>query len=618
MLKFIEDKIKFDQLLGLPRSLKILILIINDLIISYFVTWLSFFLRIEFFDVEHTLVLKFFLLNCFIFIPLFFIFRVYHSLSRYFSINFIFDLFISTIVFIIILLFILFYFSPSGIPRSLSIIYPVFFMIFIILSRLFFVFFINISATSDRKNKTIIYGAGDLGNSVSKILIEKGNFDIVGFIDNNSQKIGRKINNIKIFSHKELDTVVKKYNVDSAVLSIKKISGESKKEIITNLSRLKLKTDIVDVNLDINEKEINLRKINLNDIIESKRFIKSEKYTEIKDQTILVSGAGGSIGSELVKQIIKSIPKTIILLDNSEYNLFIINREIQKLIDVKHYDIKIICKLVSITDLENLNDIFNEHKPQQVFHAAAYKHVSLVEKNPIESIKNNVIGTLNIVDCAINYNVSRFLFISTDKAVKPTTIMGKTKRLGEKIIKEKVNDKKCNTIFSIVRFGNVLGSSGSVIPLFIEQIESGGPITLTHKDIKRYFMTIEDAVSLVLEASQFAKGGEIYLLDMGKSIKIYDIALKLINLSGLTLKDRNNSHGDIEIKITGLDPIEKLDEELIIAGSTKKTINPSIFEVDADISIQENFFTKINDIKSSLVLENKKHVLNLLNSLNLN
>jgi FlaA1/EpsC-like NDP-sugar epimerase len=298
--------------------------------------------------------------------------------------------------------------------------------------------------------------------------------------------------------------------------------------------------------------------------------------------------------------------------------LFIINREIQKLIDVKHYDIKIICKLVSITDLDNLNDIFNEHKPQQVFHAAAYKHVSLVEKNPIESIKNNVIGTLNIVDCAINYNVSRFLFISTDKAVKPTTIMGKTKRLGEKIIKEKVNDKKCNTIFSIVRFGNVLGSSGSVIPLFIEQIENGGPITLTHKDIKRYFMTIEDAVSLVLEASQFAKGGEIYLLDMGKSIKIYDLALKLINLSGLTLKDRNNPDGDIEIKITGLDPIEKLDEELIIAGSTKKTINPSIFEVDADISIQENFFTKINEIKSSLVLENKKHVLNLLNSLNLN
>ena len=196
--------------------------------------------------------------------------------------------------------------------------------------------------------------------------------------------------------------------------------------------------------------------------------------------------------------------------------------------------------------------------------------------------------------------------------------MGKTKRLGEKIVKEKAKDKKCNTIFSIVRFGNVLGSSGSVIPLFIEQIEHGGPITLTHKDIRRYFMTIEDAVSLVLEASQFAKGGETFLLDMGKSIKILDIALKLINLSGLSLKDEKNPNGDIEIKITGLDPIEKLDEELIITGSTIKTSNPSIFEVDTDISYQEEILDHINKIKSFLLLDNNNKVLSLFNSLNLN
>ena len=196
--------------------------------------------------------------------------------------------------------------------------------------------------------------------------------------------------------------------------------------------------------------------------------------------------------------------------------------------------------------------------------------------------------------------------------------MGRTKRLGEKIVKEKATEKMCKTIFSIVRFGNVLGSSGSVIPLFIEQIENGGPITLTHRDVRRYFMTIEDAVSLVLEASQFAQGGEIFLLDMGKSIKILDIALKLIHLSGLSLKDKKNPNGDIEIKITGLNPIEKLDEDLVIAGSIKKTSNPSIYQVDSDISNQDQILSQINKMQSSLSLENKNEVLSLFDSLSLN
>ena len=618
MNKLIEHKVIFEKILRLPRSSKIFILILTDLSISYIVSWLSFFLRIEFFDVEQILVFKFFLIASFIFIPIFFIFKVYQSLSRFFSLNFILDLLMSTLVFMVILIFILFYLSPVGIPRSLSIIHPVFFMIFIILSRLFFVFLVNISALSKKKNKTIIYGAGSLGNSVSKILIEKGDSEIIGFIDHDYQKIGQKINNIRIFSDKELSGIVKNYNVDSAVLSIKNISNENKKNIITHLSKLKLKTELADINLNIKEEEINLRKINLHDIIESKKFNKLETYEEIQNKVVLVSGAGGSIGNELVKQIVKSKPNKLILLDNSEYNLFKINRDINKLLNEKKLSINIISKLVSITDLSNLNNIFKEYKPDQVFHAAAYKHVSLVEMNPIESINNNVMGTLNIVDCAINHNVSRFLFISTDKAVNPTTIMGRTKRLGEQIVREKAGDKKCNTIFSVVRFGNVLGSSGSVIPLFIEQIEHGGPITLTHKDIRRYFMTIEDAVSLVLEASQFAKGGEIFLLDMGKSVKILDIALKLINLSGLSLKDEKNPNGDIEIKITGLDPIEKLDEELIITGSTKKTSNPSIYEVDSDISNQEDVLNSINKIKSLLILENNNEALNLFNSLNLN
>ncbi len=361
--------------------------------------------------------------------------------------------------------------------------------------------------------------------------------------------------------------------------------------------------------------EQSLRNINLDDLVKKKNIKIPEIYNKIENKTILVSGAGGSIGSELVSQILINNPKEIILLDHSEFNLYQINLKSKKIIDDKKLNVHLIPLLVSVTNYERLESIFKTYKPSQVFHAAAYKHVNMVEKNPNDSIRNNVIGTKNIADVSLKYGVSRFLFISTDKAVRPSTLMGKTKRIGEKYIQALSFQQKKSKTFTIVRFGNVMGSSGSVIPLFIDQINNGGPVTLTHKDVKRYFMTISDAVSLVLEASQNGEGGEIFVLDMGEPIKVLDIAEKLIKLSGKTIKDTNNLNGDIEIEITGLDEYEKISEELMISDTIKKTSNEYIMEVDNSFQDISSINKDIEEMNSYIKTNDSSKLLEIVNSL---
>ncbi len=588
-----------NQLLQLPRYIKVIILLLSDIIIAYLSSWASFLLRIDLLLVQNEFVFRLFLVSFLLFIPIFYIFNVYNSINRYFSLLFLKDIVVGIILYTIILLFIIVYINIDGIPRSLAIINPIIFFILIVVSRITFAYLINLYETSEKKFKVIIYGAGSLGDKALKILTASKQYHVIGFVDKDREKVGRKINGIPIYKEDKIEKIVKKNNVNSAVIAINRMQNNEKEKIINNLNMLKLKTWIMDINMSFNlsSERYNLRSVNINDLIEKKDFQISDTYNEINNEIILVSGAGGSIGSELVKQIIYSKPKMIILIDNTEFNLYRINLEANRIINSLSFTIKIIPKLVSIEDKAGLDDIFNEFSPKQVFHAAAYKHVDLVEKNTVESFNNNIIGTKNIVDTSIAHNVRRFLFISTDKAVKPTTTMGKTKRFGEKLIQlRSCMGNKNKTIFSVVRFGNVLGSSGSVIPLFMEQIEKGGPITLTHKDVKRYFLTIQDAVSLVLEASQFANGGEIFLLDMGESIKIYDLAVKLINLSGKKLKDKENPEGDIEILVTGLDPIEKLDEQLLIDQKKDMTKNPSIYKVDSNLAEVENLDQSLDEM----------------------
>ena len=331
---------------------------------------------------------------------------------------------------------------------------------------------------------------------------------------------------------------------------------------------------------------------------------------------VLVTGAGGSIGSELCRQIIKFSPKSLILIDSSEHSLYLIYEELKRALTcleneylagdsdddafswlIAELSIKLVPCLASVRDHDQLLNIFKIHKPATVYHAAAYKHVPLVEKNPAEGIRNNVYGTLTCAQISLECGVSNFILVSTDKAVRPANVMGASKRIAELILQAMADrDIKDNyaTNFSIVRFGNVLGSSGSVAPLFSAQIAAGGPITLTHPEVTRYFMTIPEAAQLVVQASAMAEGGDVFLLDMGMPVRIYDLAIKMVHLSGLLVKDEANPHGDIEIKVTGLRPGEKLNEELLIGDDPQSTAHPKIMKA------HENFLSWC-DLQQELV-----------------
>ena len=325
----------------------------------------------------------------------------------------------------------------------------------------------------------------------------------------------------------------------------------------------------------------------------------------ILSKTILVTGAGGSIGSELCRQIIKHKPKKLLMVEISEYALYSIHDQLNS---ESNTDTELIPLIGSVQDAQRMERIISIFKPATIYHAAAYKHVPIVEENLIEGLKNNLLGTFELAKLALKNNVNNFVFISTDKAVRPTNIMGATKRLAElslQALNEKniiPSESKSKTKFSIVRFGNVLDSSGSVIPKFREQIKNGGPITLTHPDITRYFMTITEAAQLVIQAGAMAKGGDVFVLDMGKPIKIYDLALRMIELSGLSLKNSSNLNGDIEIKITGLRPGEKLYEELLLSKNPIKTKHPKIYRSKEPFILHDELFKEIDLLK--ILIEN--------------
>ena len=413
---------------------------------------------------------------------------------------------------------------------------------------------------NDNRKKVLIIGAGE----ATKILIStirssmKGIYNIVGLIDDNPNKVDYAISGKKILGTRfDIPRICKENNVDVIFFTISNISNEDRKKILEICQETGCKVRILPGTKElIKDKPImqNFRDVEIEDLLGREPIKLDNKNIKelIHNKVVLVTGGGGSIGSELCRQIVRFEPERLVMVDIYENNLYDIEQELK----YNYPNAKIDAIVASVRDKDRLNEIFNEFKPYLVFHAAAHKHVPLMETSPLEAIKNNVFGTYNVVNCADEYNVKRFVLISTDKAVNPTNIMGATKRLCEMIIQAK--NKVSNTEYVAVRFGNVLGSNGSVVPLFKKQIAHGGPVTVTHKDITRFFMTIPEAVSLVLQAMSGAKGGEIFVLDMGEPVKIYDMAKKLIKLSGL------EPDVDIPIKVTGLRPGEKLYEEILM------------------------------------------------------
>lgn len=419
----------------------------------------------------------------------------------------------------------------------------------------------NRGRSTTRKKRVLIVGAGEATKQVLGALKKdmRDSYDIVGLIDDNPNKVNYAISGNRIVGTRyDIPRICKENNVEVILFSISMISSAERKKILEICQETECKVRILPAITDlIRNKNLmdSFRDVEIEDLLgrESIQLDNGNINELISGKTILVTGGGGSIGSELCRQIVTYNPQRLVMVDIYENSLYDIEQELKR-----NYPNLEICAIVaSVRDKKRLEEIFSQYKPYLVFHAAAHKHVPLMETSPLEAIKNNVFGTFNVANCADKYGVKRFVLISTDKAVNPTNIMGATKRLCEMIIQAK--NKESKTEFAAVRFGNVLGSNGSVVPLFKKQIKEGGPITVTHKEITRFFMTIPEAVSLVLQAMTYAQGGEIFVLDMGEPVKIYDMAVKLIKLSGL------EPNVDIQIKVTGLRPGEKLYEELLMA-----------------------------------------------------
>ena len=467
----------------------------------------------------------------------------------------------------------------------------------------------------DAKN-IVIYGAGASGNELFQSILLDPSKRLLAFFDDSKNLRNRQINNIPILgSFDELIALKEKYGDLEILLAIPSIQTEKRRKIISKLEAIKVAVRTVPSFHELisdQKKMTDLQNLSLDDLLPRARVSK-DVIEDAQEKVLFISGAGGSIGSEIVRQLLDNNPKIIILFDISEYNLFNVERECQAIKISKGISTQIIPVLGDIRDVSNLDFIFKKYSINSVFHAAAYKHVPLVEdiNNITKACENNVIGTFNLASVSALYQVESFVMISTDKAVRPSNVMGASKRMAEMVI-QSIDTESLSTKFSMVRFGNVINSSGSVIPLFLDQITKGGPVTVTHKEVTRYFMTIPEASNLVLQAAKMSKGGEVFILDMGEQLKIYDLAKKLIHLSGRNIAEPGKS--GIEIIEVGLRPGEKMYEELLIAGEKLSTSNPKIFKSMEEFPQPEVLEPIMAALKEAIGSNDHEAIVNLFNS----
>lgn len=474
------------------------------------------------------------------------------------------------------------------------------------------VLYFRVNQNVEKSTKVLIIGAGSAGKLILREMFENPQLNMcpVGIIDDNINKLGKTYYNVAVVgTTEEIEQIAKNLNIDEIIFTIAKIDNVRKREIIQICKKTKCKVKTIPGICELIDGRVSIksiRDVNIEDLLgrESIKIKDPEVVNFIKNKKVLVTGAGGSIGSELSRQIGNLNPKELILVDIYENNVYAIQQELVR----KYHNLNLKVLIASVRDKKRMDEIFNTYKPEIVFHAAAHKHVPLMEDSPCEAIKNNVFGTLNTAKISAKYNVERFVLISTDKAVNPTNIMGATKRCCEMIVQ--MLNKNSETEFVAVRFGNVLGSNGSVIPLFKKQIEEGGPVTVTHPKITRFFMTIPEAVSLVLEAGAIAKGGEIFVLNMGEPVKILDLAENLIKLSGF------EPNVDIKIEITGLRPGEKLYEEILMDEEGLTSTKKDKIYIGQPIEVNQlEFFDKLNSLKNAVELEDENAVRYLMKDL---
>ncbi len=518
-------------------------------------------------------------------IPIFTWLGLYHSIIRFLGLQALWAVVKAVTLYALIWGVIGFMSAVEGIPRSVMLINWLLAVMTIGGSRMLVRWTLSDSeyVVVDKKS-VIIYGAGSAGRQLAVALLQSREYKLVAFIDDDKGLIKQYVNSVKVYSPDDIELLIQKNSIDEILLALPSETRQRNHEIFDLLEPYPVLVRILPSVSELAQGKVkvdDLREVSVKDLL-GRDTVKSKKEllsSDITNKTIIVTGAGGSIGSELCRQIVCLNPKALILYEMNELALYNVDKELSN-IGIRSIDIYPI--LGSVNNRNRLNSVFKRFKVDTIYHAAAYKHVPMVEFNNTEGVENNIFGTLNCAQAAIDNGVETFVLISTDKAVRPTNTMGATKRSAELIL-QALSAKQSGTKFTIVRFGNVLDSSGSVIPLFKQQIKEGGPVTVTDINIIRYFMTIPEAVELVIQAGFMGVGGDVFVLDMGKPIKIYDLARKMIHLTGLEVKDEFNPEGDIEIQITGLRPGEKLYEELLISGSVAETDHPLIMCAQEDM-----------------------------------
>ena len=583
----------------MSRTKKRIVTLIIDSFFILAAFWLSFLIRLDdvsvfFYQDNWFLIASLLPVTLLTFIKL----GLYRAVLRYMNVQAVWSVILACVIatfFLVVLAFLI----GNSMPRTVPIIFACLCLIFIGGSRLMLRALVGRRFLID-KEAVIIYGAGSAGRQLASALSNSPEYNVVGFIDDDVSKQKWTIQGVNVYGLASLEGLITKKTVKRVLLAMASAKRSYRKEIVTRLERFPVKVqsipgmaEIVDGSAEI----VEFKDVEIEDLLGRDPVVSNDELmaANISNKVVMVTGAGGSIGSELCRQIVQQRPKKLVLFELSEFALYAINQELSHYSKSHNLDVEIIPMLGSIQRKNRVEAILTTYNVQTIYHAAAYKHVPLVEHNVIEGVRNNVFGTLFLAQAAIKAKVDNFVLISTDKAVRPTNVMGTTKRMAELIL-QALSIEQTSTRFCMVRFGNVLGSSGSVVPLFRKQIRSGGPITLTHPDVTRYFMTIPEAAQLVIQAGSMGKGGDVFILDMGESVKIIDLATKMIHLSGFEVKSELEPEGDIEIKCTGLRPGEKLYEELLIGDNVSETEHKRIMTAQEHILPWPELNTLLNSL----------------------
>lgn len=618
------------KLLVLPTSVKRLLQFAADIFIIWLALWLSFVVRLgadiiinpfgDYFEL--------FIATPIFVIPSLIYFKLYKTVNRYFDNEAIIAIFKAISLSSLLLVLAIYWYQPDFlVPRSIVFIFWWVSIVLLVGFRLLVRHYLlrgwNLPFARKRNKpaiKVAIYGAGAAGNQLATTLRMGKNMQPVAFVDDDVHLYGRSISGLKVYGPEQIEKMIIKTSAEEILLAIPSVSRARRREILSLLEQYPLRVRSIPGFMDLASGRVkvdDIQEIDIVDVLGRDIVPPNEKLFEhcINNKTVLVTGAGGSIGTELCRQITTVGVKTLLLFDHSEFNLYSIHLELLRYIEQKQLNITLIPILGSVRNTDLLLKVMDSWQVETIYHAAAYKHVPMVEQNISEGILNNVIGTLNVAQVAILTKVKNFVLVSTDKAVRPTNVMGATKRLAEMTLqalsrefkpilfglgKEATSQQTC---FTMVRFGNVLGSSGSVIPLFRKQIKEGGPITVTHPEVTRYFMTIPEAAQLVIQAGSMGEGGDVFVLDMGSPVKIIDLAEKMVHLSGLTVVKEDNPDGDISIQFTGLRPGEKLYEELLIGENVIGTDHPMIMCANEEYLSWEEMKNCLKDILLALEQE---------------